>query len=714
MAKRNKAVKSWLVPVGAACAASMAAAGARAGTLYWDPNGQTSGTTANGTWDLTSLNWSTTSAGGSPTNYSGGSDVIFSAGSPAPTTAAVNLSSSMVANSLTINSGSTTISSLTGTSATVSLNVANGITVNSGATFSTDNVASNATGSITLLATASQTWTNNGTASMLIASGALGSSSTVLTLAGTGPIQLGNTSQNNTFNLDGGTLIVNGPTVTAYVTGFINIGTVVFESGTFYNDKGSGSPAFSLAGPTFTIYNYKGATPYNNITLGSAAVAGSSSLGNYALNFTGTNSATNLGGSLVGTMAGQTLSLYAEGTTVTGGNNGYAAVGVGFNSGAYNPYVIVTASNATEVVDLNSGNMSGGLTLGSSTLSGGLDVINAASVNTASGVLTSGPGGIGTLNLSGGTLAAGVNGNNIKTNINIIASETFGSTSTVGSGSAATSLAYPVVIDGSNLSSPSTVNLTTTPVLTVVEPTTINDVITGTGFGLTKAGASKLTLGGSNTYTGNTTISAGTVTANGVQSTGTGNVTVNTGGVLAGTGNAGFGSTGVVTISGGNISGGSGATTADSVGNLSTGSQTWTSGAYVSKFTATNSANDVLILSGFTATPTAGFVVDLQGTAVTSLAAGTYVLAVDTGATGGSDPFGTTASATNLTLEVNGSTLAVPAGYSLSDAVSESTGLGGVDLDLVVATPEPTSLVLLAAVAGPLALGRRRQRRAAH
>ncbi len=85
---------------------------------------------------------------------------------------------------------------------------------------------------------------------------------------------------------------------------------------------------------------------------------------------------------------------------------------------------------------------------------------------------------------------------------------------------------------------------------------TINSVIAGTG-GLNKTDLGTLVLGGANTYSGATTVSAGTLRVNGNQAAATGAVTVQSGATLAGTGTLG----GTVTVAnGGTLAGQSGAT----------------------------------------------------------------------------------------------------------------------------------------------------------
>ena len=232
-------------------------------------------------------------------------------------------------------------------------------------------------------------------------------------------------------------------------------------------------------------------------------------------------------------------------------------------------------------------------------------------------------------------------------------------------------------------------------------------------IGLAKSGAGTLALSGASSYAAGTTITGGKLQTSGASPTGTGAVTVGDGanagsGTLAGTGSIANGANPLTIALGGTVTAGTGVTTADSIGNLSTGAQAWNAGGtYVSKFTADNASNDRLIMTGLTVAGSGPFVIDVSGTNAAALAAGTYVLAVETGTPNAtnSDPFTLAA----LQLQVNGST-SVPATYALAeqdDSGAGGTGLGGVDL-VLTATPEPTSLLLAGLAAAPLALGRRR------
>ncbi len=227
-------------------------------------------------------------------------------------------------------------------------------------------------------------------------------------------------------------------------------------------------------------------------------------------------------------------------------------------------------------------------------------------------------------------------------------------------------------------------------------------VTNGTDGGVTVLGPGVLTLAGNNSYTGTTQVVSGELRVNNTAGSGSGAGPVfvtNVQSILGGTGTiAGP----VVVGSGGTITAGPNGSSG-SVGTLTTGAQYWQSGGtLLNKFSGTNSANDTLVMSGVTVT--GPFTVNVTGANVSS-AAGTFTLAVDTGAkyVATPNPFNTS----SLSLQVNGS--APPSGFTLAERSDPSAAFAG-DVDLVlVAAPEPTSLLLLTAVAAPLAVGRRRR-----
>jgi autotransporter-associated beta strand protein len=254
-------------------------------------------------------------------------------------------------------------------------------------------------------------------------------------------------------------------------------------------------------------------------------------------------------------------------------------------------------------------------------------------------------------------------------------------------------------------------------------------IITGS-VAIAKTAGGTETFGGANTYTGGTTISGGTLQANAARtpaagtltssSTGTGLVTVS-GGVLAGTGG-----TGAVTVNGGTITAGSGATgsNTDTVGTLTTGNQTWTSGTFVDKVNGAT-GHDQLVMSGLVASSSFNISLqDLTSGATTPFGSNntnyvsdsapsnstSYIVlaTVPDSANGGPDanPFNPSSFSFNA-----GTVKTYQPGDSIQLATFD-TGGGSGSYELIaedVASPEPTSALLLGVVVSPLLLGRRRR-----
>jgi autotransporter-associated beta strand protein len=263
----------------------------------------------------------------------------------------------------------------------------------------------------------------------------------------------------------------------------------------------------------------------------------------------------------------------------------------------------------------------------------------------------------------------------------------------------------------------------------------INDG-TGAGTIVNKTGVGKWVLTGADTYSGGTNVSGGTLVANGTGPLGTGLATVYAGGTLAGNGSTGVGS---VNMSGGSITGGTGATKADALGTLSLGGPAYLgSGTYGVKLdladasaaisptgndgssvplngSGVTAVSDKLVISGLltasAATSTPGS--SLMITPVPTSAAAPYqtysFVIADAQTNAGSGAGAFDALLQNQQIALSSATDAQGGTYSLSTVPDGATG---EDLPLdVTDAPEPTSLLLAALAAAPLALGRRRRGR---
>ncbi len=522
-------------------------------------------------------------------------------------------------------------------------------------------------------------------------------------------------------------------------TGYLAAPIVVFTGGSGNGASGIATldASGNLTGITITNPG-QGYTSAPTVTLVGITAAGPGNSSSVATAVTGADTS----GGLT-KLGGNTLTLSANNSTFTGNvnvNAGTLSAGGGNGNGA-GPLGATTAVARTVTVGTSATpaalNFTGGDTIGA----GGGTSLVSVTVNPASTFTISASGSgnsLQNLNLNGGTVTTGT-GYSIA-----YPTLTIGGNVTVG-GTAASTITSSVGL--SNTTGKNNVDLgfaggtyaSTTFAVPDVTGSVAADLTvsaplggrggSGTAGGvLNKAGAGTLVLSGVNFYTGGTNVTAGTLQANAPlgltgttvanSSTGTGTVNVS-GGVLAGTGGTGA----VVVASGGTITGGTGATTADGVGTLTTAGQTWNaSGSFVDKalnLSNTSSGNDRLILSSLTINATTGtnntfnISVPSIGGTQTFTSGGVLVLAVDTDASA-SNPFNTSNFATTLT-KLNLSTpglLPAPGGDSLNlSSQADSTGSGGFDLILadVAATPEPTSVTLLAMGAGPL-LARRRRR----
>jgi autotransporter-associated beta strand protein len=370
------------------------------------------------------------------------------------------------------------------------------------------------TGAVTM--NASRTVTVN--AGNLAVGGAISGVGFGLTKAGNGTLSLsGSNAYTGGTTLSNGTLNINN--ANALGTGTFTIGTnttISNTSGGAINNLGNNAIILGDG----LIFGNANSTAANDLNLGNGNIT---QAGNRQITLAGTNSTLSMLGSVIvtSTLTGRTLTVIGAGNTlVLGGISSLSQ-----NATAAQNYTLAGSANIKiegAIVPGTATSFAHGITItntGTTTFNGANTYAGLTTMNAANGTLTL--AGDNSAAAGGVTLTAGtLNINNAKalgSGVLTIAGGTIDNTS-----SAAITLATnnaqnwnaDFVFTGTkdlNLGT-GAVLMSANRSLTVSSGNlTIGGNISGAGFGLTKAGNGTLVLGGSNSYTGTTTISAGTL-----------------------------------------------------------------------------------------------------------------------------------------------------------------------------------------------------------
>jgi len=702
------------------------------GTLNLSAEAQNSGT---GTFNL---NGGTLQAGASFTAPAAVNTVVQSGGAVVDT----NSFNVTFAGALTAGTGSGGLTKLNGGILVLSAsNSYAGPTTISGGTLQLGN------GSTTGSLSTSSTITDNGVLAFDRSNAvAQGTDFTATAISGTGGIsELGaGTVTLSSANTYSGPTLVSGGTLQAGIASATGSGafgnnsavTLANVSSTVLNITGFNTQIGSLVG---------GGSTGGNVTLGSATLTiggDNTSPGTYAGVISGTGGAitkigsgtlilSNTGNSYTGgtTISGGTLATGTSGNPLSSGNITIAGGTLQSNNGGDMVFAtanIVLAPSTTSTIDFAS---TGGVQLSGGKITGsGNLILNSTNASTLDGsserlYIQNASDFTGSLTINSGLIQSnsGVIGNNAAITINSpgifepfaaggTATENIGSLS--GNGTLYNSHgAETCVIGGLNTS------------------TTFAGVISDL-IAVAKVGSGALTLSGSNSYTGGTTVSAGTLWANNTAGSATGSaaVSVLSGGTLGGSGTIQNGTNAITINSGGILTAGSNSTT---IGTLTTGAQTWDGGGkLLAQLAGSNSSGLVnitstgtygLTLSGVTSGSNA-FTVTESGTAASlnPATAETWTLATFTGATGAITGYtGTLPTSGSPTVPVDSqfvldtSTLATLFnGSEDATPVLDLTYVSGTEDELQISyagAPEPGTAVLALIGVGPLLLRRRRR-----
>jgi len=474
-------------------------------TYVWD--GGTSG--AGTTWNATG-NWAPDGAPPSSSN----SNLLFDNRNGNPP---VTLPSTLFVNS-TRSVGQVTFDNANGvlpatlsignnfTDATVTpqtLTIFSGITLRNTTTqvnFVGGTVTPAAGGILSLALGANNTFTTSASSLLQINSSVTIGGGFGITTAGLGAVGL---NAQNTFTggvtVGGGTTLRIGTTTSGTVSvgmlvgGQTGTGTLILQDGATFSSNSTGSRSVqnnvSMAG---------------NLTLGATAT------------FTGPLTFNSI------SSANETLTTPAT-MTMTGNTSLTANVNTSIANVIGGGFGLTTAGpGAVSLSALNT--FTGGITV-----AGGATLRAGASSTVVSGSISGGALGTGLLTLqSGATLTpTGTIDRTFQNSLSLAGNVTLGASSTFTGN---------LTFDSTGLTTPATVTLTGNTTLTTHVATLFENVISGVGFSLTKEGVGNLTLDGTNTYSGVTTVASGTLRIGASGSMGASSGLVNLG--RAGGGNA--------------------------------------------------------------------------------------------------------------------------------------------------------------------------------
>ena len=437
-------------------------------------------------------------------------------------------------------------------------------------------------------------------------------------------------------------------------------GTLTVRSGvTLTMDSDTDSRSITIAG--------------NGLTLGSSFEVGVGDGDTLTINSTLADNGTDI--SALSKTGGGTLVLGGTNNTASGGTSGTGINGITVAAGTLS--VGADANLGTGTVALNGGSLS---VTGATTIDNAIDLNADSTITNSAAVTLSGAlSGTSALTKAGsGTLTLSNSGN----------SGNFSGTTTVGAGTLSVAAdgnlgSGAVTLNGGTLGLTGTGSIDNAITLGSSGGTvdasgtaTLSGTISGTGT-LTKTGGSALTLSGTNSYTGATTVSTGVLIAgsNGALGSTDGGTTVASGATLRLLGGLTIAEN--FTISGIGVSAGIGAIKVNDDANgratTLTGTIALAADAAIGAYNGTDSLTVSGVVSGaYALTKVGSGGLTLSGansyTGATTVSTGTLIAAH-------ADALGTTGSGTTVT---SGAALGLQGGITLAEAVSAAgTGVSG-------------------------------------